>query len=99
MLPAVSCSVYFHEIPTYTRRVHWRNHRLPTPQLAPAPPSQNTYARTYRPITNLPSHDRPPSTITSYILEIDRSSSDGEVTKRCSRHRNRGGRDDGRDHL
>ena len=45
----------------------------------PGAPSQNTHARTYRPTTNLPSHDRPPSTTTSYILEIDRSNCDSEV--------------------
>ena len=42
-------------------------------------PTKTTHTRTYRPTTNPPSHDRPPSTTTSYILEIDRSSCDSEV--------------------
>ena len=50
-----------------------------TPQLAPAPSSQTTRARTYCPTNNPPSHDRSPSTTTSYILEIDRSNCDSEV--------------------
>ena len=56
-LTVVSCSVYLHEIPTSTHRVHCRNHRFPTPQLAPAPSRQNTHARTYRRTNNPPSHD------------------------------------------
>ena len=42
-------------------------------------PDQNTHARTYRPTTNLPSHDRPPSATSSYILAIDRSSCHREI--------------------
>ena len=95
--PAVSCLVYFHDSDPH-----------PPSSLAQPPPSYATTGptaiqpkrpRTYRPTTNPPSHDHPPSTTTSYILEIDRRSCDSEVAKRCSRHRNRGGRDDGRDHL
>ena len=49
-------------MPTHVRRVYSRNNRLPMPQLAPAPSSQNTRARTYRSTTYRSSHDRLPST-------------------------------------
>ena len=49
------------------------------PNLPQHHPAKSTHTRTYRPTTNPPSHDRPLSTTSSYILEIDHSSCDSEV--------------------